>query len=287
VRRVALYACVIAAGALSCGTGPASGPGAVSAKGWRTLEPGLELGTFTISRGSWGGKAELTVIRIDPERWILEVAGRSTGSETKSVTAGDWCRKYGLTAAINAGMFATDYVTHVGYLRHRDRVLSAHRNAYRSVAAFDPRREGEGLPRFRMFDLDAEGSGWSEIQRDYRSATQNLRLIRRPGKNVWDPRGTEAWSEAALAEDDRGRILFLFCRAPVTMHHLNRQILELGIGVVAAQHLEGGPEAQIYLRAGDVEIERFGIFETSDPETDSGNRWPIPNVLGIRRREIR
>jgi hypothetical protein len=207
------------------------------------------------------------------------------GKESKGATAGEWCRRYGLAAAINAGMFATDYVTHVGYLRHRDRVLSGHRNSYRSVAAFDPRRAE--LPPFRIFDLDAEGEGWTEILRDYRSAAQNLRLIRRPGESVWSPRGADAWSEAALAEDDRGRILFLFCRAPVTMHHLNRQILALGIGVVAAQHLEGGPEAQIYVRAGGVEFERFGIFETSDPETDAGNPWPIPNVLGIRRREIR
>lgn len=285
MTRLALWACVLSAGALACGTGPASGPAPAPAAGWKTLEPGLELGTFRIPRGPGGGEAELTILRIDPEGWNLEVAGRSVGKETKGATAGEWCRKYGLTAAVNAGMFATDYVTHVGYLRHRDRVLSAHRNAYRSVAAFDPRRED--IPRFRLFDLDAEGSGWTEILRDYRSAAQNLRLLRRPGENVWNPSGTDAWSETALAEDDRGRILFLFCRAPVTMHHFNRQIVALGIGVVAAQHLEGGPEAQIYVRAGGAVVEHFGIFDTSDPEADSGSPWPIPNVLGIRRREIR
>jgi hypothetical protein len=257
----------------------------VADTGWRTLEPGLELGAFPISRGTSGGTTQLDVVRIDPEHWNLEVAGRSVGGDSKSATAAEWCRKYGLAAAINAGMFATDYVTHVGYLRHRDKVLSAHRNAYRSVAAFDPRRED--VPRFRIHDLDAEGSGWDEILRDYRSAAQNLRLLRRPGENVWGPRAADAWSEAALAEDDRGRILFLFCRAPVTMHHLNREILALGIGIVTAQHLEGGPEAQIYVRAGSVELERFGVFETSDPENDAGTEWPIPNVLGIRRREIR
>ncbi|HET9252094.1 MAG TPA: phosphodiester glycosidase family protein [Candidatus Eisenbacteria bacterium] len=285
MTRAALLAGAIAAATLSCGNGAAPDPPPASGSGWRTLEPGLEFGTFAIPRGKPGGTAQLEVIRIDPERWNLEVAGRSVGGEAKSATAAEWCRTYGLAAAINAGMFATDYVTHVGYLRHRDKVLSVHRNAYRSVAAFDPRREG--VSRFRMFDLDADGPDWQEILRDYRSAAQNLRLIRRPGENVWGPRGTDAWSEAALAEDDRGRILFLFCRAPVTMHHLNRQILALGIGVVAAQHLEGGPEAQIYVRAGGVEVERFGVFETSDPEIDTGNRWAIPNVLGIRRREIR
>ena len=285
MTRTALLAGILAAATLSCANGAAKDPAPASGSGWRTLEPGLELGTFTIPRGKPDGTVPLEVIRFDPEHWNLEIAGRSVGGESKSATAAAWCRTYGFAAAINAGMFATDYVTHVGYLRHRDKVLSAHRNAYRSVVAFDPRRED--VPRLRVFDLDAEGSGWTQILRDYRSAAQNLRLIRRPGESVWGSSGADAWSEAALAEDDRGRILFLFCRAPVTMHHFNRQILALGLGIVTAQHLEGGPEAQIYVRAGGVEIERFGIFESSDPEIDAGTQWPIPNVLGIRRREMR
>lgn len=286
MRRLVLLTCVLATATLSCGTGAAPDSAPASTRGWKTLEPGLELGTLAMPQTSEVGNSQLTVLRIDPALWDLHLVGRSAEGGAKGATAREWCRKHGLAAGINAGMFATDYVTHVGYLRFRDRVLSAHRNSYRSVAAFDPRRDD--LPRFRIVDLDAEGSSWSSITNDYRSTAQNLRLIRRPGASVWDPKGTDAWSEAALAEDREGRILFLFCRSPYTMHQFNRQILSLGLEIVAAQHLEGGPEAQIYVRAGGEEIERFGSFETSFQENDSGSHsWPIPNVLGIRRREIR
>jgi len=275
---------LLAAGALSCGIDAAPGRSPASGPGWKALEPGLELGVFPMPKKSEVGGSQLTVLRIDPARWELELVGRSAGHGAKGATAREWCRARGLVAGINAGMFATDYVTHVGHLRSRDRVLSAHRNAYRSVAAFHPRRDE--LPRFRIFDLDAPGARWDSITDGYRSAAQNLRLIRRPGVDVWDPKVTDAWSEAALAEDSEGRILFLFCRSPYTMHEFNHQILTLGIGIVAAQHLEGGPEAQIYVRAGGEEVERFGSFETSFQENDSGSHsWPIPNVLGIRRRE--
>ena len=69
------------------------------------------------------------------------------------------------------------------------------------------------------------------------------------------------------------------------MHDLNRELLTLEIGLVAAQHLEGGPEAQLYLQIGNVTHEMFGSYETSFRENDwNAVPWPIPNVLGIRPR---
>jgi len=93
------------------------------------------------------------------------------------------------------------------------------------------------------------------------------------------------WSEAALGEDDAGRILFIFSRAPFSMHDLNRELLAAGIGLVAAQHLEGGPEAQLYVHAGSTELEMFGSYETSFVENDKNSiAWPVPNILGVRPR---
>ncbi len=69
------------------------------------------------------------------------------------------------------------------------------------------------------------------------------------------------------------------------MHDLNQELLSAGIGLVAAQHLEGGPEAQLYLHVGKVEFEMFGSYETSFREDDRNSApWPIPNILGIRPR---
>ena len=93
------------------------------------------------------------------------------------------------------------------------------------------------------------------------------------------------WSEAALGEDSSGRALFIFSRSPFTMHEFNRKLLSLEIGLVAAQHLEGGPEAQLYLGIGNVTHEMFGSYETSFRENDGNTApWPIPNVLGVRPR---
>jgi len=47
------------------------------------------------------------------------------------------------------------------------------------------------------------------------------------------------------------------------MYDFNQALLSLGIGIVAAQHLEGGPEAKLCLKIGDVRVEMFGTYESS------------------------
>jgi hypothetical protein len=182
-------------------------------------------------------------------------------------------------------MFATDYVTHLGYLELKGEVLSRRVNDYQSVAAFDP-HPGAKAPAFRIFDLDAPGVAVESIRKEYGSLVQNLRLVRRPGENRWSEQA-KRWSEAALGEDAQGRILLIFSRSPFSMRDLNRELVASDIGLVASQHLEGGPEAQLFLRVGGVELERFGSFETGFREDDGVSvPWPIPNVLGLRPRPV-
>ncbi len=250
---------------------------------WETLAPGMERTTFVAANPNPVGDSRITVIRIDPELWELDIVGLTMSGEESRRTAREWCEDYELVACINAGMFATDYRTHVGYLRVGDHVNNGHVNAYQSVAAFDP-REGSGLPPFRIFDLDAPGVTMEAILEDYATVIQNLRHIKRPGLNRWS-RQLKRWSEAALGEDEAGRVLFIFSRSPFSMFDLNRELLAAGIGLVAAQHLEGGPEAQLFLRVGDVQLEMFGSYETVFREDDvNESPWPVPIVLGVRPR---
>ncbi len=250
---------------------------------WQTLAPGMELRYVTAREPSSAGDSRIVVLRMDPKLWELAAIGVSQTGESAGHTAREWCKKHKLAAAINAGMFETDQKTHLGYMRCREHVYTGHVNKYQSVAAFDP-RNGKELPRFRIFDLDTPGVTLESIQQDYDSAVQNLRLVKRPGANQWGQQ-QKKWSEAALGEDEAGRILFIFSRPPFSMHDLNRELLGAGIGLVAAQHLEGGPEAQIYVHAGAVELEMFGSYETSFKENDTNSfPWPVPNVLGVRPR---
>ena len=250
---------------------------------WKQLAPGIELKLLDAQQSSHVGDSRIAVVRVDPKSWQLALVGRSGTGEKTGRTAREWAQGHDLAVAINAGMFAPDYTTHVGYLESEGQVSSSRINPYQSVAAFDP-RDRENRPAFRIFDLDAPGVTVQTIRQDYASLVQNLRLIKRPGTNRWSQQD-EKWSEAALAEDEQGRVLFVLSRSPFSMYDLVRELLSAGMGVVAAQHLEGGRLAQLYLNVGGVELE---LFEGSGSPfaLDSGNAtaWPIPNVLGVRRR---
>ena len=256
---------------------------AEAGSGWQTLAAGMDIRRVQSRKQSLLGDSKITVLRIDPALWKLEIAGTFQTGEAAGHTAREWSRKQEYTAVINAGMFESDGKTHLGYMRSRDRVLNGKVNAYQSVLAFDA-REGKTVPGFQVFDLDVPRKSLPGILTDYMSAVQNLRLIKRPGINQWGKQSRE-WSEAAVGEDREGHLLFIYSRSPFSMHDLNEELLTSGIGVVAAQHMEGGPEAQLYVHVGATELEMFGSYETAFKENDQNlAAWPVPNVIGVRRR---
>jgi len=246
---------------------------------WRELAPGFEFGRF--APPDRPGDSTIAIVRIDPQRWEVVLRCPQDGEEPAARTARAWAQEEGLAAATNAGMYATDFRTHIGYLQCGGLRPAPRRNAYQSLAVFEPVEEG--LPPFRIHDLDA-GADLAALSRGYRHLAQNLRLIKRPGENRWSEEG-QAWSEAALGEDASGRLLFLFCRSAYPMRALNRILLDLPIGLVAAQHLEGGPQAQLFLDCGGVKIELSGAVE-KDVRTEGieTGAWPVPNLIGVRPR---
>ena len=171
---------------------------------WIKIDEGLYRAEFIGTPASPVGDSRIEIIRIDPRLYEVEAM---MVSETKgqNLTAKEWCEQYGLLAATNAGMFQQDRRTHVGYLKHGDHVnCSTNTEKYLSAAAFDP--IDTTLSPFHIFDLDV--TPLEHITKNYRTVIQNLRLVRRPGKNTWSQH-EKIWSEAALGEDRQGNILFI------------------------------------------------------------------------------
>jgi hypothetical protein len=236
---------------------------------WKSLGSGVEYAEFAAEGGA------IQVVRVDPARAQLKAVMASAGDK-KPRTAGDWCEREHLVAAINLGMYAEDHLTNVGYARSGAHVNQPHVSSkYESALVFGPKKKG--LPAVALLDLDAEGA--RERLADYETVVQNLRLIRAPGKSVWSAQ-SRRWSEAAVATDGT-HILFLFSRAARTMADFNRLVLALPLGITAAMHVEGGPEASLSLR-GAVRLDANGSYETGFVENDrEPAQWEIPNVLGV------
>jgi hypothetical protein len=242
---------------------------------WKIIQPGVE---FAEIRAHPSGP--LYAVRVDPRRAKVEAALASEAHAAPQ-TAGDWCRTSRFAVAINLGMFQSDHRSNVGYLRHGSHTNNPRWNDYRSVLAINP--TDPSLPAVLWLDLDPKKPR-ADLAR-YGIVVQNLRLIAGDRKNVWS-QSDKRWSEAALAIDSRGRLLFLLSRAPHTVRDFNDMLLALPLDITRAMHLEGGPEASLSIHAPGLDLDLCGSFETGFwPDDSNRKQWPIPNVLGVVRQD--
>ena len=254
-------------------TAAAGAPTEAPDMAWRVVARGVTYATITLAPQPSVGDGRLHVVKIDPAKARLRAfAVSQVGGAAR--TARQWREELRLVAVINAGMYDVDYSKHTGYFRLGDHINSSRWvKSYQSILLLDPRKPG--LPRAAIHDAG------DSTPDDYETVVQNLRLIRAPGTSVWAENGRR-WSEAAVAMDGDGAILFLFSRSPYSMHELNRILLALPLGIVRAMHVEGGPEASLSVRGGGIDLSLSGSFETRFNENDRNlHQWPLPNVLGI------
>lgn len=245
--------------------------GAADQASWTELEPGLQLAVFDSRTLASATDGDLTILRIDTGRWSLALLTAGMAGDDAARTLQQWCDEFGLTAAINAGMYQADYKTHVGFCQVDGKVLNRAANDYLSALAIDPVDEDD--PRVRLFDLDE--TDLADVAARYRTVVQNLRLIKHPRENRWQP-ASDRWNEAALAVDGSGRILLVQCTTPLSMHDFNAALLGLPLDVISAQHLEGNLPARLWI----AHPAARGLKTQQGPPGR-----PLPFVLGVRPRE--
>jgi hypothetical protein len=247
---------------------------------WRTVDKGLEFGVFSAPIKSEIGDSKIRILRIDPQEYSFELINATWESPYKSQTAKQWSQKHGLIAAINASMYKQDHLTSVSYMKNGIHVNNVVLTKDNSILAFN--RTSYDVPQVKLIDRQCDG--FHRLKYRYDSMVQSIRMISCKGKNVWN-RQKKKWSAAIIAQDNKGRILFIHVRSPYTMHDLINMLREMPLNIERAMYAEGGPEAQLYINSGKREYEFIGSFETGFYEKDDNHHaWSVPNVIGIRKK---
>lgn len=249
--------------------------------GWVKLEPGLEFGIFPSPRASEVGDSLIRVLRIDPRRFESRLLNASASGHGSPLTAKEWSRHNNLVAAINASMYQTDHLTSVALMRTKTHTNNPRLSKDKAILAFD--RQSQNVPLVKIIDRQCEDlSVWSK---NYGTLVQSIRMISCKNKNVWSQQPRK-WSTAAIGTDSQGMVLFIHVRSPYSTHDLINILIEMPLKLLRAMYVEGGPEAQLYVRSGGKEYEFVGSYETGFNENDSNTHaWSIPNVVGIARRD--
>ncbi len=243
---------------------------------WNAIATGVEYAALSIVDNPTAGDGVLHIVRIDPAKAKLRSL-MASAMDKQPRTAKNWCTSFGMTAVINAGMYDLDHLTHVGYMKSGDHINNRRwAKKYNSVFVFNPLKTD--LPQAQIIDLAEDRP---PVIESYGTVIQNLRLIKGLGINAWKEQ-PKKWSESALAIDNRGRVLFLFIRFPLSMHEFNEKILHLPLNINRAMHLEGGPVSSLSICTNAKDIHLSGSMDMG-PIDDGGKygQWPVPNVLGV------
>ena len=57
---------------------------------WKDLEPGLSLGEFKTQEKSVVGDSVITILKIDPKQWELDIVTEAEIGDKKNKTAKQW-----------------------------------------------------------------------------------------------------------------------------------------------------------------------------------------------------
>ncbi len=254
---------------------PHSSPGVVNP--WREADKGLSVAEFQSETKGRVQSFSITVVKIDPKEFSLRLLCASELGKEK-LTTREWCDKHKLVLAANAGMFQEDGLTSVGFMKNFKHVNNPKLGRANSILAFNP--VDEGVPGVQI--IDRECHDFDLLRQKYQSFVQSIRMISCDGQNVWT-RQSSKWSTLAIGMDSAGNILFIFSRAPRSVHDLIEIILSLPLSLKSAMYLEGGPQASLYLSTPHMNLELNGVWEGFEENKVLQFSLPIPNVIGITR----
>ena len=244
---------------------------------WKKVDDGLFFAQFDPSAEAPIKDSKITIVKINPTYYSFKLLCASELGKIK-LTAKEWCRRYHLVSAMNAGMYQKDGFTNVGYMKNFSHINNIRLNSvYKAVLAFN--RMDEGVPEIQIIDLKCQD--FEKLRPKYQTFIQNIRMISCNQENVWSKQN-KRWSLAVLGVDKEGNVLFIFSEAPYSGYDFNHILLSLPISIFNAMYLEGGGEASLYFSTGGFVLDQAGIYES----TFNGNSirpaaHPIPNVIGI------
>jgi hypothetical protein len=236
---------------------------------WKSIDDGLFLSELNSQK--------LTLIKIDPKYYSFKLLCASE-KDRFPITAKQWCQKYNLISAINAGMFQADRITNVGYMKNFNHMNNPRLNTkYKAILAFNP--VDATVPEIQIIDLKCHD--FERLKDKYQTLIQGIRMISCRQENVWEKQN-KMWSIGAFGMDKSGNGLFMFTGSPYSGHDFTDILLSLPISLNNAMYLEGGPEATLYFSTNGVEFEKIGTYDTGLNENGfSKIARPIPNVIGI------
>jgi len=250
---------------------------------WKMLDEGLYLGKFASTLKPRISNFPITILKIHPEFYSFKLLCASE-HDGNMRTAKQWCKEFGLLAAINASMYQdTDPLKSTGYMKNYNHINNPYINAaFGAFMAFNP--IDSSLPGPRFVDRRLQEDWKAQIEK-YHTVVQNYRMISKGKKKGW-PQQKKLYSTAGVGMDKDNNVLFIHSPSPYSTHDFINILLSLPIDIDSAMYLEGGPEATLYISQKDLHTKSEGRYGALFGENFGDlSTLTLPNVIGIVKRK--
>jgi uncharacterized protein YigE (DUF2233 family) len=240
---------------------------------WQTIHPGLEFGFIKGDSVVRVGDGKIALLRVQPKQAAIKVLSAEPGRP--GFTAGQWRRSSRALAVINAGQH-TPEKEYLGLLVKDGRMESRMVAHLKGLLVAEPK--GELLPKARVLDLHF--THYNPEQASYAQAAQSLMMLDRFG-DIRVRKSDKVAHRTAVAEDERGRILFMVTEGAYTLWELAALFKASGLGLREVMCMDGGAEAQM-----DIMVQGFSYRHYGSPSSapELPNLLPsttIPVALGV------
>lgn len=249
---------------------------------WIEVQKGMFYHEFDGSYNSSVGDSKITVLKINPDTFDFVLA-LSTESDSMPQTIKEWCENKGFDAAINAGMYSLqDHLSGRGFTKNYKHINNpVFKDDFNALAAFNPISSANQ----KIVIIDKMNPGWENLLTQYQSVFQSIRMIDNTGTPVfWKNKNELFCSMTILAIDNDRNVLFLFTRSPYSANDMIRFMQKPELNIKTAMYLEGGPEANIYVKTDSVPLVKFGSYISGVYATDTNSKLiKMPMILGVKR----
>lgn len=246
---------------------------------WEVLGAGIQRAKFSLPQAVEGDKylsgsyleyarssrigKELHVFRASLANASLSLISSSQTGQMEDIA--QLMTKRNLALATNAGLFAADYKTSLGYMRNFEHVNNGrHAGKLKGLFVFNPKSAQD--VKFKI--IEKSEPNWRAEIRKFNTVFETYRMLSKQGENLWVEGNAFYYNTALVGALRSGEVVFIFCPALYSMHDLNEFIKTLPLELEGLLYLDGDSK-------GALSFNQSGLVHM-------GYSYFLPNVLAIQ-----
>jgi uncharacterized protein YigE (DUF2233 family) len=244
---------------------------------WRSLGPGI---SFTEVGVVQEGETltNLAVVKIDPANNAFRVFHR----DPRSIR--EWQAELNAPVVFNASYYDKAGQP-VGLVISDGKLLGPlHNRLMRGMFVAEPRGMSPDLPRATILDLRANPINPRKLP--WSQGVQSFPLLLDYKGNIRVTNSDKKSYRTVIAADRVGNILvFNTASRFFTLHDFARFLKASAFNIDSALNLDGGTEAQLFIKSADFEYFSPPSWETSIGTLLEGDKFMLPTVVGVFPRQ--